>query len=95
MNKTEFCAEMAERTGSTKKDCLRAYESVFGCLYDFLSEGKEVNIYGLGQFKIENKPEREARNPLNGEFVTVPAHKVIRMKLSKSIKDAVRELPVE
>ena len=95
MNKTEFCAEMAERTGMTKKECVREYEIVFGCLYDFLAEGNDVSIYGLGQFKVETKPEHEARNLVTGGTLTVPAHKVLKMKLSKSIKDAVRQLPVE
>ena len=95
MNKIEFCAKMAERTGMSKAECQRQYENVMGNLYDFVSEGEEVSIFGVGVFKIETKEERQARNPATGEAISIPTHKSVRFKLSKSLKDNVKALPVD
>ena len=94
MNKTEFCAEMASRTGLSKSECQREYDAVMGCLYDFVAEGNDVNVFGIGQFIVKDEAEHEARNPLTGEAITVPARKAVKFKMSKSLKDAVKKLPV-
>lgn len=101
MNKTEFCAKMAERiteaTGKfmSKAECLRQYDNVMGCLYDFVSEGEEVNIFGLLRFEMPVVPERVGRNPATGEPMTIPAHKALKVKASKTLKEAVKALPLD
>lgn len=95
MNKIEFCAKMAERTGKSKAECQRQYENVIGCLYDFLSEGDDVSLFGICNFKVEIKEAHDARNPATGETITIPAHKALKVKLSKSVKDNVKALPID
>ncbi len=95
MNKTEFCAEMAERCGMSKTEAARQYDNVMGCLYDFIAEGNEVNIFGLCRFSADVVPSHEARNPLNGETIVVPDRHRLTVKLSKVLKDTVKALPVE
>ena len=95
MNKVEFCANMAERTGMSKAECQRQYDNVMGNLFDFVSEGEEVSIFGVGSFKIDIKEEREARNPATGDTIVVPAHKAVKFKVSKALKDAVKALSVD
>lgn len=95
MNKIEFCAKMAERTGMSKAECQRQYDNIMGNLFDFVSEGEEVSIYGLGMFKVDVKEEHEARNPSTGDTITIPAHKTVKFKVSKALKEAVKALPIE
>lgn len=95
MNKIEFCEKMAERTGMSKAECQRQYDNVMGNLFDFVSEGEEVSIYGLGMFKVDVKEEHEARNPATGDTITIPAHKAVKFKVSKALKEAVKTLPIE
>ena len=92
LTKKEFVDSLAERYGITKKDATAEYEDVFGMLEEFLQAGQEVAIVGLGRFKVSERAARVAHNPRTGETVEVPAKKVIKLQLSKSIKDAVAEL---
>lgn len=92
LNKPDFIALMAERCDITKKDATEEYENVFGVLAEVLSEGNEVAIPDLGRFKIAERPARTARNPRTGETVDVPAKKIMKLQLSKGIKEAVAQL---
>lgn len=94
MNKVEFCAKMAERTGMSKAEAARQYDNVVGCLYDFVTEGEDVSLFGLCHFKSELVEAHEARNPATGETITIPARKRLIVKVSKTAKDAVKALPV-
>lgn len=94
MNKNEFCVEMAKRTRLTKAECQRQYNNVMNCLYDFIAEGNDISIYGIGQFNVVTKEASIGRNPATGESVEIPAHNVVRFKMSSSLKKAVKELPV-
>ncbi len=44
-------------------DVERIVESIFKYLGNALSDGKNIEIRGLGTFKVKNMPERNARNP--------------------------------
>lgn len=95
MNKVEFCAKMAERTGMSKAEATRQYDNVIGCLYDFVTEGDDVCLFGLCHFKSDVVDTHEARNPATGETVTIPARKRLTVKISKTAKEAVKALPVD
>ena len=66
-------------------DVERIVESIFKYLGNALSEGKNIEIRGLGTFKIKNMPERNARNPKTGEKVNTPEKKTIHFKMSKDL----------
>ena len=52
-------------------DVERIVETVFKYLANALSEGKNIEIRGLGTFKIKKMPERNARNPKTGEAILI------------------------
>ena len=60
-------------------------ESIFKYLSNALAEGRNIEIRGLGTFKIKKMPARNARNPKTGEKVAVPEKKVISWKMSKDM----------
>ena len=92
VNKTEFCALMAERCSITKKDAAEQYDDVFGTLADVISGGEEVAIPGLGRVKITEHAARVAHNPKTKDKIVVPAKKVPKFQFSKNIKESVATL---
>ena len=95
--KTEFYAELAEKTGLTKKQVA----SVFDALHEFHSKelGKKgpgiVQIPGLFKIKVVHKPATPARagfNPATKQPITIkakPARKVIKVQPLKALKDLI------
>jgi DNA-binding protein HU-beta len=48
-----------------------------------------VDLSGLGTFEVVKRAKRTGRNPQTGESVTIKAHKAVRFRLAKALKDAV------
>lgn len=88
MNKTEFITALADKVGSKKnaETALQAFQEI---ITDALINGDKITITGFVSFEAVDVAEKDARNPRTGETVVAPAHKKIRVKAMKSLKDAV------
>jgi nucleoid DNA-binding protein len=53
----------------------------------FAASGAEVSLPGFGKFKVKAAPEREGRNPANGEKIKIAASKKLIFSSAKSVKD--------
>jgi DNA-binding protein HU-beta len=56
----------------------------------YLKQGKQVKLPGLGTFKVRERKARTAINPKTGEKVEVPAKKVARFTPAKDLKQAIK-----
>ncbi len=90
MNKADFIAAVAEKTGSTKKAAGEAVNVVLDTIVETLQKGEEVAITGFGKFHVVDVAEREARNPQTGETMTVAAHKAPKFKFASNVKAEIR-----
>ena len=70
-------------------DVERIVESVFKYLGNALSDGKNIEIRGLGTFKIKSMPERNARNPKTGDEAAIAPRRVLTFRPSHLLKDRV------
>ena len=50
MNKAEFIAQVAQRSGMTKKDAEKAADAVFETIAAVLETGDKLNLPGFGAF---------------------------------------------
>ncbi len=89
MRKAEFIDAVAEKSGLSKKDANEALNAILETITDALKEGKTVNFIGFGSFSTVDRAAREARVPLTGKTVKIPARKAVKFKVGKSLKDAV------
>ena len=58
-------------------------ESIFKYLSNALAEGRNIEIRGLGTFKIKKMPARNARNPKTGESIMIEEKNKSKWKSSK------------
>jgi DNA-binding protein HU-beta len=77
---------MAEITGGTQKDAKAHLDAFKAVVIGALERGEGVDLRGFVTFGVKEVAEREARNPLTGETVIVPAHRKATVKLSDAIK---------
>lgn len=89
MNKSEFIAALAEKTGLTKKIVEQVIDEVPGVIADGIKDGGRLILAGLGTFEVRQKPERQGRNPKTGEAMTIAASRTPVFKAGKGLKDAV------
>ena len=89
-NKQDLIAEVAAKTGLTKKDSEKAVNAFGEVVTEFLAKGEKVQLIGFGNFEVRSRAERKGRNPQTGEEIKIPASKVPAFKPGKALKDAVK-----
>jgi len=89
MTKTELVAQLAKETGLAKAQAKQAIESVLAQTVKTLKKEGRFALAGLGIFEVVKRAKRKGRNPRTGEPVTIKAHKAVRFRPSKTLKDAV------
>lgn len=89
MTRTELVANVAEKSGITKKDADKVLSAVFESIKQALVEGDKVQVIGFGTFEIRNRSARKGRNPQTGEEIDIPASKLPSFKAGKALKEAV------
>ena len=92
MNKTEFAAAVAEKTGLSKKDAEAAVKAFIDVVAEELKAGEKVQLVGFGTFEVRERKARQGRNPRNPEeVVEIAASKAPVFKAGKALKDAVNK----
>ena len=97
MNKSQFVAALAEKTGLDKKQATAALDTINTIVAQQLGKHGpgEVLIPGLLKLNIVEKPatpQHEGVNPFTKEPMTYkakPARKVIKVRTLKALKDAI------
>ena len=89
MNIDDISGKLVDRIGGPTSEARRTTRALVEVLIDELGKGFEVRLGDLGNFQLQDKPERQARNPATGEAVTVPAKRVVVFKPSKRLRDTV------
>lgn len=91
LTKSEIVNEIHknEATGLTKDQISKVVNATFGTVSEALRGGNEVRIDKFGTFNVNDRPERQGRNPSTGAAVTIAASKAVKFKASKALKDLV------
>ena len=89
MNKTELIAEIACKSGISKKDAEKALAAVVDSVTAALVKGEKVQLVGFGSFETKSREARIGRNPRTKESIEIPATRVPVFKAGKALKDAV------
>ena len=87
MSKSATIAHLAQKTNLTKKQIVDVFEQL-----EELAIKEARNIFVLphfGRLVLANRKARMGRNPQTGEPIKIPAKRVVKFRLAKSLKDAV------
>lgn len=87
MTKSAVIAHLATKTSLSKKQVTAVLEHL-GTLA--AKEAKNTfQVPGLGKLALRNRAARMGRNPQTGEPIKIPAKRVVKFRVAKSMKDAV------
>jgi DNA-binding protein HU-beta len=86
---SKVAAELAEKTGMTKKDATGCLDDFVGLVVKHLKKGNKVRITGLGILQVRNRPARMGRNPATGEAIKIKASKKVAFRVAKDLKEAI------
>ncbi len=89
MNKTELIAQVAEKTGLSKKDTESIINAAVDTIAVTMAQGDKVQLSGFGIFEVKDRQARVGRNPKTKEAIEIPASRQPVFKPSKALKDIV------
>ena len=89
MNKQELIATVADTSGLTKGDAVKAVEAVFETISGALKKGDEVRLVGFGTFSLSKRKASTGRNPRTGEPMQIPASTSPKFRPGKGLKDSL------
>ena len=87
MTKSQIQAELAERTGLTKKDVKALLQEQANMAYREARNGYAVE--GIGKLVLVDRKARVGRNPATGEQIQIPAKTAVKFRIAKVCKDNV------
>jgi DNA-binding protein HU-beta len=91
MGGNKLMTNISQKTGYSKEVCESVINTFAEEIKESLINGEKIIIKGFMSFEINERPERNGRNPKTGEVVSFPPVKTIKCKISKAIKEAINE----
>ena len=91
MNKAELVAEVAAKTGDTKKSAEANVNAFIDVVKEALKKGEKIQLVGFGSFEVRKRAARKGRNPQTKEEIKIPASKAPVFKAGKALKDLVNK----
>ena len=89
MNKTELIAKVAEIAGLSKVDAKKAVDAAIDAVKDALKKGEKVQLPGVLTLSVEERAARKGINPATKQTITIPAKKVVKVKVGSELAAVV------
>ena len=85
MTKSATLAHLSEKTGLSKKQVAELFDETLNLASKEAKNG--FVLPGFGKLVVANRKARMGRNPQTGEPIKIPAKRVCKFRLAKSLKD--------
>ena len=89
MDRNEMIEALANAADLKKAEANRVYDALVELAKNKLMAGEDFVLPCLGALKAKEQKARQARNPITGAIVDVPAKKAVRFTAYKQLKDAL------
>ncbi len=89
MTQTAIVRELAETSGINNRVAKQFMDNLAEMA---VRETKKSGVFilpGIGRLVRAERKARTGRNPATGETIKIPAKKVVKFRLAKSVKDAI------
>ncbi len=89
MTQTAIVRELAETTGVNNKAAKQFMEAIAELAVRETKKNGVFILPGIGRLVRADRKARVGRNPATGEAIKIPAKKVVKFRVAKSVKDAI------
>jgi DNA-binding protein HU-beta len=89
MTKAQVVAHFADKFGVPKKQAASMVDEFAILAVAQTKKSGEFTLPGVGKLVKQKRKARVGRNPQTGEPIKIAAKTVVKMRLSKSCKDAI------
>ena len=90
MVKQDLIEMLCNRTDLTQSKAREVIDTMTDIAGEQFTKGESIILRGFGTFKVVEVKERVGRNISKGTQINIPAHKVVKFQVSKSIKNKLK-----
>jgi DNA-binding protein HU-beta len=90
MTKAELIGVMADQAGISQAAAAKSLDAYIATVTKELKKTGKLGLVGFGTFTVVKRKARAGRNPQTGKAIKIPAKKVVKFKVSKTLADKVR-----
>lgn len=87
MTKQNIIDHLTNDCGLHRSSAIRAVDGVINSISDALSRGEAVTLRGFGTLSVVPREERNAVHFATKEPIVIPAHRSVKFKPSKELKE--------
>jgi nucleoid DNA-binding protein len=91
VTKSDLIDTISEASGITRIETETVVNGFISAIQQAMKDGYDVEIRGLGSFRIIGREPRKARNPKTGEIIFLPKRRTPRIKPSKELRKILQE----
>ena len=92
MRKADLVQRIVAELGCTFGQAEAAVEAILTTIKASLQQGDPVILRRFGRWQVRTKRARVGRNPKTGAAAAIPARRVVRFVVSRTLKQAVAEV---
>lgn len=89
MNRLELVEKIAVKHDISKAEAARILSTITEEIIATVKNNDPLTIVGFGTFKLQDRPERQGRNPATGAAIKIPAAKIPKFVPGSAFKEAV------
>ncbi len=89
MTKAQIVGHVAEKCEIPKKVTSMMIDEMAALAVAETKKSGSFVLPGIGKLVMSKRKARMGRNPATGEAIKIPAKTVVKMRISKSVKDAI------
>lgn len=89
MTRNELIEATSERSNIDKNTVKKVFDGLKDTIFEQLLQGNEVQLHGIGTFKVHRSEERNGRNPATGKPIVIAAKNRAKFYSSKSLDDSL------
>lgn len=95
MTKNDLAREVAVSEKLCLSTAVKAVDGIFRVIKETLAKGEEVTLRGFGTLSVVKRDERNAVHFKTKEPIVVPAHRSVKFRISKELKELLNNGTVD
>lgn len=95
MTKNDLTRELAVSERLHLSTAVQAVDGIVRIIKEALAKGEEVTLRGFGTLSVVQREERNAVHFATKEPIVVPAHRSVKFRISKELKEQLNNGTVD
>lgn len=95
MTKNDLAREVSVSERLHLSTAVKAVDGIIRVIKEALAKGEEVTLRGFGTLSVVQREERNAVHFKTKEPIVVPAHRTVRIRISKELKEQLNNGTVD